>query len=76
MPWYDLPAEQLAGYRTGTQEPAELDLWWQRHLDEARAAAAEPTLTRYEAGAYGPLEVYDGPSPPTALLHRDSRIAH
>jgi cephalosporin-C deacetylase len=59
MPWYDLPAEQLAGYRTGTQEPAELDLWWQRQLDEARAAAAEPALTRYEAGAYAPLEVYD-----------------
>jgi cephalosporin-C deacetylase len=59
MPWYDLPAEQLAGYRTSTQEPAELDLWWQRRLDEARAAAADPTLTRYEAGAYAPLEVYD-----------------
>jgi len=59
MPWYDLPAEQLADYRTSTREPAELDLWWQRQLDEARGAAAEPALTRYEAGAYAPLEVYD-----------------
>jgi cephalosporin-C deacetylase len=59
MPWYDLPAEQLADYRTSTAEPAELDLWWQRQLDQARAAAAEPALTRYEADAYAPLEVYD-----------------
>jgi cephalosporin-C deacetylase len=59
MPWYDLPAEQLKDYRTGTQEPADLDRWWQGRLDEARAIATEPTLTRYEAGAYAPLEVYD-----------------
>jgi len=59
MPWYDLPAEQLADYRTDTAEPAELDGWWQHRLDEARAAAREPTQTRYEAGTYGPLEVYD-----------------
>jgi len=59
MPWYDLPAEQLKDYRTGTQEPADLDRWWQGRLDETRAMASEPTLTRYEAGAYAPLEVYD-----------------
>jgi len=28
MPWYDLPAEQLKDYRTGTAEPAGLDRWW------------------------------------------------
>jgi cephalosporin-C deacetylase len=59
MPWYDLPAEQLKDYRTGTQEPAGLDRWWQGRLDEARAVVTEPALTRYEAGAYAPLEVYD-----------------
>jgi cephalosporin-C deacetylase len=59
MPWYDLPVEQLTGYRTDTQEPAGLDQWWQRQLDQARAAAAEPTLTRYEPDAYAPLEAYD-----------------
>jgi cephalosporin-C deacetylase len=59
MPWYDLPAEQLAGYRTVTPEPAELDGWWRQRLDQARAAAREPTLTRYESDTYGPVEVYD-----------------
>ena len=59
MPWYDLPEEQLKDYRTDTAEPADLDRWWRVRLDEARAAAREPTLTRYEAGTYAPVEVYD-----------------
>jgi cephalosporin-C deacetylase len=59
MPWYDLPAEQLKDYRTDTQEPAGLDSWWRRRLDQARAAAREPALIRYEAGIYGPVEVHD-----------------
>ena len=59
MPWYDLPEEQLKDYRTGTPEPAELDRWWGERLDQARAAAREPVLTRYEAGTYAPVEVYD-----------------
>jgi cephalosporin-C deacetylase len=59
MPWYDLPEEQLKDYRTDTAEPAELDRWWQLRLDEARALAREPALTRYEAGTYAPVEVYD-----------------
>jgi cephalosporin-C deacetylase len=59
MPWYDLPAEQLKDYRTETAEPADLDRWWRLRLDEARAAAREPALTRYEAGTYAPVEVYD-----------------
>ena len=59
MPWYDLPEEQLKDYRTDTPEPAELDRWWRERLDEARAAAREPVLTRYEAGTYAPVEVYD-----------------
>jgi cephalosporin-C deacetylase len=59
MPWYDLPEEQLKDYRTETAEPADLDKWWRQRLDEARALAREPALTRYEAGAYAPVEVYD-----------------
>jgi cephalosporin-C deacetylase len=59
MPWFDLPEEQLKDYRTQTREPAGLDRWWQQRLGEARAAAREPVLTRYEPGAYAPLEVYD-----------------
>ena len=59
MPWYDLLPEQLADYRTDTPEPARLDSWWRLRLEQSRAAAREPTLTRYEADTYGPVEVYD-----------------
>jgi cephalosporin-C deacetylase len=59
MPWYDLPEDELTGYRTGTQEPPGLDRWWRERLDQARAAAREPVLTRYQAGTYAPVEVYD-----------------
>jgi cephalosporin-C deacetylase len=59
MPWFDLPLEQLRHYRTETVEPPEIDLWWQLRLDQARAQARPPKLTRYEADIYGPVEVYD-----------------
>ena len=59
MPWFDLPLNQLREYRTDTAEPPDLDLWWRRRLDEARAAVRPPTLTRYEADTYAPVEVFD-----------------
>jgi cephalosporin-C deacetylase len=59
MPWFDLPLEQLREYRTETAEPPDLDLWWQQRLEQARAAAREPVLTRYEAELYAPVEVFD-----------------
>ena len=39
MPWFDLPPEQLAEYRTSTSEPDGLDQWWGERLAEARIAA-------------------------------------
>jgi cephalosporin-C deacetylase len=59
MPWFDLSLEQLRDYRTDTAEPPDLDLWWRQRLDEARAMADPPTLTRYEAEIYAPVEVFD-----------------
>src|SRR6266853_1539613 len=59
MPWFDLPLEQLREYRTDTAEPPELDRWWELRLDEARAEANKPTLTRHETDIYAPVEVYD-----------------
>jgi cephalosporin-C deacetylase len=59
MPWFDLPPEELKEYRTGTGEPADLDLWWAARNAEARAAAGPAALTRYEPGVYGPMPVYD-----------------
>jgi cephalosporin-C deacetylase-like acetyl esterase len=58
MPWFDLPLAQLGDYRTDTAEPPDLDLWWRRRLDEARATARPPVLTRYEAEIYAPVEVF------------------
>ena len=51
MPWFDLPLNQLREYRTDTAEPPDLDLWWRRRLDEARAAARPPTLTKFGRSA-------------------------
>jgi cephalosporin-C deacetylase len=59
MPWFDLPLDQLRDYRTDTTEPPDLDPWWQGRLDQARAVARPPALTRYGADIYGPVEVYD-----------------
>ncbi len=59
MPWFDRPLEQLRQYHTETQEPPELDQWWQLRLAQARARAREPGLTRYKADIYAPVEVYD-----------------
>jgi cephalosporin-C deacetylase len=59
MPWFDMPLDQLRDYRTDTVEPSDLDVWWQRRLELARAAARPPTLTRYEGDLYAPVEVYD-----------------
>ena len=59
MPWFDLSLDQLREYRTDTAEPPDLDQWWQFRLAQARAAARPPTLARYEADIYAPVEVYD-----------------
>src|ERR1700755_3131236 len=59
MPSFDLPLDQLRDYRTGTAEPPDLDLWWRRRLDEARATVRPPVLTRYETEIYAQVEVFD-----------------
>jgi cephalosporin-C deacetylase len=59
MPWYDLPLERLREYRTQTAEPAGLDEWWAKRLDDARALARPIELHPYQADIYQPLEVYD-----------------
>lgn len=59
MPWFDLPLADLRSYRTATEEPPGLDEWWRNQLDQARALAEAPTVTRYEPAGYGPAEVYD-----------------
>jgi cephalosporin-C deacetylase-like acetyl esterase len=64
----------LREYRTDTAEPPELDLWWQLRLAQARGAASPPTLTRYEADIYAPVEVYDAGT--GALGHHGAHRHH
>jgi len=59
MPWYDMPLERLREYRTSTPEPAGLDDWWAKRLDQARAQAQPATFTPYEPDVYRPFEVFD-----------------
>ena len=59
MPWFDLPLEQLRQYRTETEEPPELDKWWQLRLAQALGQAREPGPIRYKSDIYTPVEVYD-----------------
>jgi len=59
MPWYDMPLERLREYRTSTPEPAGLDDWWAKRLDQARAQSQPATFTPYEPDVYRPFEVFD-----------------
>ena len=59
MPWFDLPLASLREHRTAAEEPPGLDGWWAERMDEARAAARPPGVTRYATDAYGPLHAYD-----------------
>jgi Acetyl xylan esterase (AXE1) len=66
MPRFDVPLEQLSEYRTETAEPRGFDSWWRLRLDQARARARLPKLTRYEADSCGPVEVQVRSSPARA----------
>src|SRR5690606_7817002 len=44
MPQFDLPLSVLRAYRPDVAEPADFDEFWQRTLDESRAAGGEVTL--------------------------------
>jgi cephalosporin-C deacetylase len=59
VPWYDLPLERLREYRTTTREPAGLDDWWAKRLDQARAQAQPATFTPHEPDVYHPFQVFD-----------------
>jgi len=59
MPWFDRPLAELREYRTGTQEPPDLDQWWQARLKAARAAAAPPQVTPYLPDVYGEMTAFD-----------------
>jgi cephalosporin-C deacetylase len=59
VPQFDLSLDELQRHRTSAPEPPELDTFWRRALDAARAAATEPVLDRYAPEVYGALETWD-----------------
>jgi cephalosporin-C deacetylase len=58
-PLFDLPLDELRGYRTSAREPDGLDAFWAGAIEAARARATEPVLARYEAATYGALAAFD-----------------
>jgi cephalosporin-C deacetylase len=53
MPQFDLPRAELSTYRATSEEPADLDAFWQLALGEARAAARPARRMSYRPDAYG-----------------------
>ena len=59
MPLYDLPLDELRGYRSSAVEPADLDAFWADAIADARAEASAPVLERHAMETYGGLQVED-----------------
>jgi len=57
MPQFDLPLSELRAYRPDVAEPADFDAFWQRTLDDSRAAGGEVTLEL--AHALPGVEIFD-----------------
>jgi len=49
MPFFDLPLAELERYRPDVAEPVDFDAFWQRTLEESRAAGGAATLEPYDA---------------------------
>ncbi|RUR03498.1 acetylxylan esterase [Labedella endophytica] len=49
MPFLDLPIDQLRTFRPEVALPDDFDDFWSRTLEESRAAAIAPTLTRIDS---------------------------
>ena len=59
MPHYDLPLPTAAHPSLRRAGAADLDDYWQRALEVARARTADPVFAPYEEAAYGALAVDD-----------------
>jgi cephalosporin-C deacetylase len=58
MPYFDLPADQLAGYDPQLPQPDDLDQFWERTLAETRTVELEPVLARADSPLVA-VESYD-----------------
>lgn len=54
----DMPLEELRTYRPDVAQPDDFDEFWARTLEQARADAPAPTLTRWD-GPSRELDVFD-----------------
>ncbi|WLQ32769.1 acetylxylan esterase [Streptomyces castrisilvae] len=58
MALFDLPLDQLRGYRPDPDEPADFDAFWERSLGEAAAHPLDAEFTPYDA-ALTAVDSYD-----------------
>ncbi|MYY05349.1 MULTISPECIES: acetylxylan esterase [unclassified Streptomyces] len=58
MALFDLPLDQLRGYRPDPDEPADFDAFWERSLDEAAVHPLDARFTPYDA-ALAAVDSYD-----------------
>lgn len=58
MALFDLPLDQLRGYRPDPDEPADFDAFWERSLGEAAAHPLDAEFTLYDA-ALTAVDSYD-----------------
>ncbi|WP_330238059.1 acetylxylan esterase [Streptomyces sp. NBC_00525] len=58
MALFDLPLNQLRGYRPELDEPADFDAFWERSLDEAAAHPLDAVFDPYDA-ALSTVDSYD-----------------
>ncbi|MEU2251130.1 acetylxylan esterase [Streptomyces sp. NPDC019224] len=58
MALFDLPLDQLRGYRPDPDEPEDFDAFWRRTLDEAAAHPLDAEFAPYDA-ALAALDTYD-----------------
>jgi cephalosporin-C deacetylase len=78
MPYFDLPADELAGYDPQLPEPADLDQFWEQTLAETRAHDLDPVIERADSPLVA-VESYDvswrgfGGDPVKGWLHLPAR---
>lgn len=59
MPYFDMPLDELKGYKAPDSEPKDFDLFWKRTLDEARAHPLAPRFEPLEDPIYALVDVFD-----------------
>ena len=60
MPLFDLPLEELRTYQAPDTEPADFDAFWQKTVEETKAAhPLDARFERLDDAIYRLVDVYD-----------------